>query len=39
MLMPYWLNAGPTGGASVAFPAGICKRTTPIIFLANADSP
>ena len=34
MLTPCWPSAGPTGGAGVASPAGICSFTYPVIFLA-----
>src|SRR5262245_44617905 len=34
MLTPCWPSAGPTGGAGVASPAGICSLTYPVIFLA-----
>src|SRR5712691_6239239 len=34
MLTPCWPRAGPTGGAGVAFPAGMCSLTNPTIFLA-----
>ena len=30
----YWPRAGPTGGAGVAWPAGICSFTYPVIFCA-----
>src|SRR2546425_313798 len=33
MLTPCWPRAGPTGGAGVAFPAGMCSLTNPAIFL------
>src|SRR5438270_12298818 len=40
MLTPAWPSAGPTGGAGVAFPAGIwsliCPVTFFIVFLARA---
>src|SRR5437899_10724232 len=29
-----WPSAGPTGGAGVALPAGMCSLTYPVIFLA-----
>src|SRR5881628_3031978 len=32
MLTPAWPSAGPTGGAGVAFPPGICSFTCPTIF-------
>src|SRR5436190_477061 len=32
MLTPCWPSAGPTGGAGVAFPAGIWSFTYPVIF-------
>src|SRR5256885_5509532 len=31
---PCWPRAGPTGGAGVALPAGICNFTWPITFFA-----
>ena len=34
MLTPCWPRAGPTGGAGVAFPAGICSLTYPTTFCA-----
>src|SRR5947209_17543877 len=34
MLTPCWPSAGPTGGAGVALPAGICSFTWPITFFA-----
>src|ERR1700688_1942500 len=34
MLTPCWPSAGPTGGAGVASPAGICSFTYPVIFFA-----
>src|SRR5436309_1542070 len=34
MLTPAWPRAGPTGGAGVAAPAGICSLIIPVIFLA-----
>src|SRR5713226_5733835 len=34
MFTPCWPSAGPTGGAGVAFPAGICSLTCPITFFA-----
>src|SRR5580698_4199786 len=34
MLTPCWPRAGPTGGAGLAWPAGICNLICPIIFLA-----
>src|SRR5437867_5324113 len=39
MLTPCWPSAGPTGGAGVAFPAGICSFTKPITFFAIAHLP
>src|SRR6516165_4558807 len=36
MFTPCWPRAGPTGGAGVASPAGICSFTYPVIFLAIA---
>src|SRR4029453_14547078 len=32
MLTPAWPSAGPTGGAGVAFPAGICSLIDPTTF-------
>ena len=34
MFTPCWPRAGPTGGAGVAFPAGMCSLMNPVIFLA-----
>src|SRR6185436_11787994 len=34
MFTPCWPRAGPTGGAGVALPAGICSFTWPITFFA-----
>src|SRR5438045_9503280 len=34
MFTPCWPRAGPTGGAGVALPAGICSFTYPITFFA-----
>src|SRR5436190_3757448 len=34
MFTPCWPRAGPTGGAGVALPAGICNFTYPITFFA-----
>src|SRR5258707_5552814 len=34
MLIPCWPSAGPTGGAGLAWPAGICSLIDPVIFLA-----
>src|SRR5712692_5994031 len=34
MLTPCWPSAGPTGGAGVAFPAGMCSFTNPTTFFA-----
>src|SRR5438477_7544057 len=34
MLMPCWPNAGPTGGAGVALPAGSCSVMTALTFFA-----
>src|SRR2546427_4048447 len=36
MLTPCCPRAGPTGGAGVASPAGICSFTYPVIFFAIA---
>src|SRR5690606_23030562 len=38
MLTPAWPSAGPTGGAGVATPAGICSLICPTTFVAMADS-
>ena len=38
MLTPCWPSAGPTGGAGVACPAGICSLTWPMIFFAMLAS-
>ena len=35
MFTPCWPRAGPTGGAGVALPAGICSFTYPVIFCAT----
>src|SRR5580692_9680952 len=34
MFTPCWPNAGPTGGAGLACPAGICNLICPVIFFA-----
>src|SRR5208282_4593652 len=34
MLTPCWPKAGPTGGAGLACPAGICNLIWPVIFFA-----
>src|SRR5689334_9718834 len=34
MLTPCWPSAGPTGGAGLACPAGICNLICPVIFFA-----
>src|SRR5947209_18349474 len=34
ILTPAWPRAGPTGGAGVAAPAGICSLTIPVTFFA-----
>src|SRR6185295_13979208 len=39
MLTPAWPRAGPTGGAGVAAPAGICSLTIPVTFFAIARVP
>src|SRR4051795_3324674 len=39
MLTPAWPSAGPTGGAGVAAPAGICSLICPTTFLAIASTP
>src|SRR5579862_7056261 len=38
MLTPAWPSAGPTGGAGVAAPAGICSLICPMTFLAIFSS-
>src|SRR6185295_1476822 len=38
MFTPCWPSAGPTGGAGVALPAGICNLTCPITFFAIYSS-
>src|SRR5581483_3540671 len=43
MFTPCWPNAGPTGGAGLAWPAGICSLICPVTFFAikilNSGSP
>src|SRR5881394_1635828 len=34
MLTPCWPSAGPTGGAGLACPPGICNLMMPVTFLA-----
>jgi hypothetical protein len=34
MFTPCWPSAGPTGGAGVALPAGMCNLMYPVIFFA-----
>src|SRR5580693_809651 len=34
MLTPCWPSAGPTGGAGLAWPAGICNLICPVTFFA-----
>src|SRR5208283_1227387 len=34
MLTPCWPSAGPTGGAGLAWPAGICNLMMPVTFFA-----
>src|SRR5215470_849995 len=34
ILTPCWPSAGPTGGAGLACPAGICNLICPVIFFA-----
>src|SRR5437016_14384784 len=34
MFTPCWPSAGPTGGAGLACPAGICNLICPVIFFA-----
>ena len=36
MFAPCWPRAGPTGGAGVAEPAGICNFTSAMIFFFGA---
>src|SRR4029079_17799398 len=36
MFTPGWPSAGPTGGDGLAFPAGSCNLTYPVIFFAIA---
>ena len=38
-LMPCGAKAGPMGGAGLALPASICKRTTALSFFATGYSP
>src|SRR3990172_620895 len=38
MLTPCWTSAGPTGGAGLALPAGICSLTTACTFFAMSGS-
>src|SRR5215213_1256522 len=38
MFTPAWPRAGPTGGAGVAAPAGICSLIYPVIFFAIGSS-
>ena len=37
MFTPCWPRAGPTGGAGVALPAGICSFTYPVTFCATKE--
>src|SRR6185436_7842295 len=37
MLTPAWPRAGPTGGAGVALPAGICSLIEPVIFFISSS--
>src|ERR1700685_2467012 len=39
MLTPCGPRAVPTGGAGVAFPAGICNFTEPVTFFAISKNP
>src|SRR5689334_2188985 len=39
MLTPAWPRAGPTGGAGVAAPAGICSLICPVTFFAMGRKP
>src|SRR5262245_63185728 len=38
MLTPCWPRAGPTGGAGLALPAGICSLTIAWTFFAMSDA-
>src|SRR5579863_8998128 len=38
MFTPCWPSAGPTGGAGLAWPAGICSLIDPVIFFAIKKS-
>src|SRR5680860_944468 len=38
MLIPCWPSAGPTGGAGLAFPAGICSLMIALTFFATDRS-
>src|SRR6266852_181356 len=38
MLTPCWPSAGPTGGAGLAWPPGICSLMSVSTFFANLDS-
>src|SRR3972149_3252719 len=38
MLTPAWPRAGPTGGAGVAFAAGICSLICPTTFFMSASA-
>ena len=38
MLTPAWPRAGPTGGAGLAAPAGICRRISAVTFFAICSS-
>src|SRR6516164_5938112 len=37
MFTPCWPRAGPTGGAGLAWPAGICNLICPVIFFAISN--
>src|SRR5438477_3362192 len=39
MFTPCWPSAGPTGGAGVALPAGICSLTIALTFFAIYLAP
>src|SRR6195952_3689170 len=39
MLTPCWPRAGPTGGAGVACPAGVCSFTVVMTFFAMVPLP
>src|SRR5207245_5102994 len=39
MFTPCWPSAGPTGGAGVACPAGICNLMNAVTFFAIVNDP